>query len=90
MPAVMPTDTTRSCAEPNQQGRQRAKCDPVGIAVLRRSPRDIVADVLTSDTEEGHGYNPGYEGTDCRDGREESHKDCPRAVVARATQAKED
>jgi len=88
--AVMPTDATRSCAEPNQQRSQSAKCNPVSVAVLRCCSTDVTADVVTGDTEESHGDDPSYEGADCREGGEEGHEDCACAMVASATQAKED
>jgi len=71
MSVIMPADTTRSCTEPNQQGGQRAKGDPVGVAVLRCPSTNVVANVVTGDTEEGHGDGPGYEGANCCEGGKE-------------------
>jgi len=85
MSAVMPTDTARSRAETNQQSCQTAKCDPVGVPVLRSSIFDVITDMVAGDTEESHGDNPGYQGTNCCEGGEEGHENCARAVIASAT-----
>jgi hypothetical protein len=71
MSAVMPADTTRSCTEPNQKGGQRAKGDPVGVAVLCGPSTNVVTDVVTGHSEEGHGDGPGDEGANCCEGGKE-------------------
>lgn len=86
----MPEDTTRSCAEPNQQRRQTTKCNPVSIAVLGCSSPDVIAHMVASNAEEGHGDNPGYKGADsCKRG-EQGHENSACTVVASPTQAEED
>jgi len=90
MSAVMPKDTARSGAEPNQQCPQRTDCDPVSIPVLRLCAPDVIANVIAGDTEEGHGNDPGYESANGGEGREEGHEDCACTVVASTTQTEED
>jgi len=90
MSAVMPKDTARSRAEPNQQCPQRTECDPISIPVLRLCAPDVVTKVIAGDAEEGHGYDPSYEGANGGEGREEGHKNCACTVVASTAQTKED
>jgi len=86
----MPTDSARSRAETNQQSCQTAKCDPVGVPVLRGCTRDVVTYMVAGNTEESHGDDPGYQGANGCEGGEEGHENCAYAVVASATQAEND
>jgi hypothetical protein len=83
----MPTDSACSRAETNQQSCQTAKCDPVGVPVLRGSTLDVITNMVAGNTEESHGDNPGYQGANGCEGGEEGHENSARAVVASATQA---
>lgn len=85
---VASEDAARRANETEEQRAKGTEDEPVGIA--EAGGEATVANVMARVDEEDHLNDPGYEGDEEREGRDEAHEDGAGSMVAGAAHAEEE